>query len=379
MLKVYLISASHCLNDAYAAFLPTFMPYIKETLGLNYFLASTLSSVVGVFHIIFQPLLGYFSDRMRRPIFIIWGPILCALGATLVPNAPTYWLALVFAALWGLGSAMFHPQGTGGVGYVAKSERLTESLACYNIGGNIGVTISPLIGVACVYLLGYKWLPLTVIPTLILGYLVYKNIPILHETKRTEKRQGFFKTFASLFAVLYPLWGISVTRDLVVQGIRFFLPLQIAEQGGDLSAIGQILFLIMLVSTFAMLPAAYLARRFGNKNFLRTTLIISGIVLIFAPFADGYAAISLYTIGVALMVATLPSTVAFAQRLVPENRSAASSIVMGLAWGFCNILMAPLGSMADIFGIKATLAFVGFLPFTCIPYFFTTPFKKITE
>lgn len=377
MQKVYLISAAHSLNDAYAAFLPTFMPHIKETLGLSYLLASSLNSVVGLLHIIVQPLLGYVSDRVRRPIFIIIGPILCALGATLVPNATSYFWALLFAALWGFGSATFHPQGAGGIGYVADPKRLTDALAWYNIGGNIGVTLSPLIAISFVYLFGYKGLLLSAIPTFIVGYLIFKKVPFLHNSERTAKRKGFFRTIASLFAVLYPFWGISVTRDLVTQGVRFFLPLKIAEQGGNLGDIGPILFLIMLAGTLAMLPAGYLSRRFGNKKFLMTTMSAGGMVLLAASLTNGMLATSLYVLGVALITATLPSTVAFAQKAVPHDRSAASSIVMGLAWGLCNILMAPLGKVADVFGVQSTLVLVGFLPLACIPFFFTAPFKNV--
>ena len=34
-IKVVLISLAHGVNDMYAAFLPTFVPYIKASLGLD--------------------------------------------------------------------------------------------------------------------------------------------------------------------------------------------------------------------------------------------------------------------------------------------------------------------------------------------------------
>lgn len=375
--KVLLIAAAHCINDTFASFLPTFIPYIKETLGLNYAFASALNSVMGIQHIIMQPLIGYMSDRVRRPMFILFGPIMCGLGATLLPNAPTYGLALLCTAVWGIGSAMYHSQGAGGIGYAAKPERLTESLTIYNIGGTLGTMLSPLIAIGLVRSVGYKGVPLAVLPTLLLAVAVIRVMPVLNEGAAKHERKGFFRTFGALFAVLYPLWFIAMIRDLVTQGVRFFLPLQITEHGGDLGEVGTILFLIMLGSSLAMVPAGWLTRRYGAKRLLVTTLTASGCALLCAPFVGGIIRSILYIVGVSLMMATLPSTVSLAQQIVPGDRSVASSIVMGLAWGVSNILMTPAGGIADVFGIRATMIMIGILPFICLPFFLCPVFKKV--
>ena len=66
-IKVVLISLAHGVNDMYAAFLPTFVPYIKASLGLDYALTGALSLIVGLCHIVGQPVIGYSYDRIRRP------------------------------------------------------------------------------------------------------------------------------------------------------------------------------------------------------------------------------------------------------------------------------------------------------------------------
>ena len=94
-MKVALISLAHGINDVYAAFLATFIPFIKDNLGLSYALAGNFNVIVGIFHIICQPVIGYMCDRIRRPVLMIVGPILCGLGAIMAPNAGSYGAATI--------------------------------------------------------------------------------------------------------------------------------------------------------------------------------------------------------------------------------------------------------------------------------------------
>ena len=101
--KLSLLSAGHFFNDLYASFLPTFIPTLISRLGLTMAQAGFFSTFLGVIHIIFQPVIGYLSDRSANPWLIIWGPILTCFGATMIPLSPTYGTALLFVGLWGLG------------------------------------------------------------------------------------------------------------------------------------------------------------------------------------------------------------------------------------------------------------------------------------
>ena len=96
--RVLLISLAHGVNDMYAAFLNTFVPHIKLTLGLDYALTGALSLIVGLCHIVGQPVIGYFCDRIRRPWLMMTGPLLCGLGAVMLPSAGSYGGALNQAA-----------------------------------------------------------------------------------------------------------------------------------------------------------------------------------------------------------------------------------------------------------------------------------------
>ncbi|MDR1376256.1 MAG: MFS transporter [Synergistaceae bacterium] len=379
-MKVALISLAHCINDMYAAFLATFIPFIKDNLGLSYTLASNFNVIVGFFHIVCQPVVGYMCDRIRRPVLMMIGPILCGLGAIMVPNARSYGAAIFFAGLWGFGSALYHPQGSGGVGYVSKPEYLTRSLTWFNIAGTVGTMLSPIIAVGAVKAMGYDGLLVTLVPALLLAPLIYFSMPFLRDEEQipNTKRKGFFKTIGALFVVLYPVWAVSLIRDLLFQCMRFFLPLKIAAQGGALESVGTIVFCLTLGSTVAMIPMGMAAKRFGSKKTLQGSMLLGAVTLLAAIFTTDFFSIALYILGISCIYSTLPLTVTIAQILAPTERSAASSIVMGLSWGFSNILVSPFGKLADMMGIDATFVFLAVLPLLGMPFFWARSFKKIS-
>lgn len=377
--KLSLLSAGHFFNDLYASFLPTFIPTLISRLGLTMAQAGFFSTFLGVIHIIFQPVIGYLSDRSANPWLIIWGPILTCFGATMIPLSPTYGTALLFVGLWGLGSAMFHPQGHGGVGHVVPRDRLTVSLALFAVAGTAGVTMSPLFAVALVNTVGLKLMPVAaILPVLILGLFTWRTMPsISHESgDAMTPQKGLFSTMKSVFAVIYPIWAMSTVRDAASQGVRMFFPIRIADEGGDISFVGTVLFLIMLGSTIAMLVIGRMADRYGKKQTLTVTMALSSLFLFAGRASGGWTAILFFVLGTAAVNATMPITAAIAQEMVPNSRGMASSIVMGLSWGMGNMLMAPFGKVGDLYGVNATLFIVALLPLLTLPLLLTRPFRE---
>lgn len=380
--KLSLLSAGHFFNDLYASFLPTFIPTLIERLSLTMTQAGMFSSLLGVIHIIFQPLLGYMSDRSSNPWLIIWGPVLTCLGATLIPLSPSYGMALLFVGMWGLGSAMFHPQGHGGVGHVVPRERLTVSLAVFAVAGTAGVTLSPLFAVFLAETVGFRLMPVVgVLPVLLLALFTWRTMPSLsHESGDIHAPQkGLFVTIKTVFAVIYPVWAISTIRDATSQGVRMFFPIRLAAEGGDIGQVGTVLFLIMLGSTISMIYMGRVADRLGKKKVLLWAMSAASVFLFLGRLAGGWTAVLCFVIGMGAISGTMPISAAMAQEMVPNSRGMASSIVMGLSWGVGNLLMGPFGKIGDLYGVNATLTLVAILPLLSLPILFTPLFRDVEK
>ncbi|GHS96556.1 MFS transporter [Synergistales bacterium] len=376
--RIALISLAHGVNDMYAAYLPTFIPFIRENLGLSYALAGSMNLIVGIFHLICQPVIGYVCDRIRRPVLMIIGPILCGLGAAMLPNTNSFALTIAFAGLWGLGSALYHPQGNGGIGYISPPGRLPTALAWFNIVGTVGTMLSPVIAVGSVRLFGYKGLLFTLIPALLLAPLLAYSMPFLREesTQAQHAKKGFFRTFGAVFAVLYPILAIAITRDTIFQFVRFLLPLKVVAEGGSLEDSGGIVFFLTLGSILGMIPATKIAKKIGDTKTMLLSVILCFCFFMAANALEGWPSIACYFMVALSIYSNSPIAASMAQKIVPGERSMSSAVVVGLSWGMSNVLLSPCGKLIDIFGIYNTLVIVGFLPLLSLPFFMTKVFRE---
>lgn len=353
--KLSLLSAGHFLNDLYASFLPTFIPTLISKLQITMTQAGFLSTFLGIIHIIVQPVIGYMSDRSANSWLIVWGPVMTCLGASMIPLSPSYGMALLFVGVWAFGSAMFHPQGHGGVGHVVPRERLTVSLALFAVAGTAGTTVSPLFAVALVNTVGYRLMPVAaLIPVILLGLFIKKTMPsISHQSgDAITPQKGLLVTMKSVFMTIYPVLAISTVRDTTSQGVRMFIPIRIAAEGGDIGAVGTVLFLIMLFSTIGMVVVGRMADRWGKKRILMAGMLVSPVFLIAGLFFSGWVSVLLFLVGTVAISSTMPITAAIGQEMTPDSRGMSSSIVMGLSWGLANMMMAPFGKIGDLFGIQ---------------------------
>lgn len=369
IVQIALLCLAHFINDLHLAFLHTFIPGIVSRLGISLAQAGFLNTLSGFINMVGQPLFGFLSDRTNYPAYIMTGPVLACLGAALLPLAPTYSLALVFVTVWSLGASIFHPQGCGGIGHICREEHLSSALAFFGLGGMLAGSLSPVYAVTLVKIAGLKWLPVAaMIPVIALLLLVWWYIPQLQEKEVFRpSRDNFLSSFWSVFKKTHRIFFISFLRAISEQGIRFFLPLVIAARGGDLIAIGTVLFLVTIGSAISPVLCGHLADRFGRKRTLILMLILLPFFLIPAALTHGKLSILLYMLGCSSLTATEPLTNAMALTLAPEARSMASSIVMGFAFGMGGLFTTVLGAVADFSGLTVTMLLVGVIPVLAIP------------
>ena len=67
--------------------------------------------------------------------------------------APEYWIIIVSVMFLGFGSAIFHPEGSR-VSFMAAGTKRGLSQSIYQVGGNSGQALAPLIGA---YILSSFW------------------------------------------------------------------------------------------------------------------------------------------------------------------------------------------------------------------------------
>src|SRR5580698_2594946 len=138
------ISFSHLLNDTMQSLIPSTYPLLKKSLHLDF---SQLGIVTFCFQLtasLLQPFVGLYTDRRPQPYSLAAGMCFTLLGLVLLSFAPNFPLVLISVALVGVGSSIFHPESSR-VAYLASGGRTGMAQSLFQVGGNAGSALGPLL------------------------------------------------------------------------------------------------------------------------------------------------------------------------------------------------------------------------------------------
>lgn len=359
----------HGLNDMHSTSLPTIIPMLSQSISLTLSQAGILNALFGLTNIFGQPVFGYIADRLKRPWLAVCGPLLSVSGAALLPLAPSYGTAFIFVGMMSVGTALFHPQGTGKCGSAAGRESLAFYLSLFQASGGLGSALGPIYVVFMISMLGKPGFPMVMIPIVaaICFYLWKQMSGPAHAGKRRYVQAGENNFLLNLKHLVSKIgWIVSITsvRDAVFQSIKIFLPTLLILRGGSNLAGGMLLFATTLSATVAGMAGGKLADKIGDEKVLFWALAISPIFLFTGLHGSGVLSTALLLAGFAFSQASVPVTTAIAQKRCPESRSLASSLAQGVSWGIANLFVTPVGIIADHIGLQQTLNVVALLPWT---------------
>src|SRR6185312_181522 len=100
-----------------------------------------------------QPVVGMVTDKRPLPYSLPVGMCFTFGGLLLMSAAPTYPVLLLSVALIGCGSSVFHPESSR-VARMASGGRYGLAQSLFQIGGNTGQALGPLLAAAIVLKIG---------------------------------------------------------------------------------------------------------------------------------------------------------------------------------------------------------------------------------
>ncbi|MDO4987787.1 MAG: MFS transporter [Synergistes sp.] len=371
----------HGMNDMHSTALPTIIPMLAQSISLTLSQAGFLSALFGCMNMFAQPILGYIADRMRRPWFAVWGPLLSITGAAILPMVPNFGTALLCVGMMSFGTSLFHPQGTGSCGAAAPTGTLAFYLSLFQASGTFGSAIGPIYVVFMISMVGKHIFPCIVIPIAFLICLfLWRD---LGEVKDAETiaaaKDSHGKFFGNIKFIMGKVgWIVALTtvRDAVYQSIKIFLPTLIIMQGGTIAAGGLTLFVITFASSVAAIVGGKLADKIGDEKVVFTALAAAPIFLGLGIRDSSVLCTTALVIGYVFLQASTPVTTAMSQKRCPEMRGMITSFSNGVSWGLANLLVTPVGIIADHIGLQETLNIVAFVPWIVTLWHFVFIFGK---
>lgn len=379
-LQVILLAMGHFFNDFYCNFLPILLPILIPKLGLSLTLSGALVMVMSLSANVLQPVFGYFMDKYNfnkiMPLIIPFGAVFICLTNW----ASNFIVLAVLIGLSGLAVSTFHPMGAGLVSKVAPDGKISTSISIFVAGGSFGFALAPILLVYFMQMYSLDYLPILIIPAIILGVLMYSSglSKARFVNEQVAKNMHF-----NLAQILQnkPLMLLNISMGLrawLFTALVTFLPLWAIEKGCDNTLSGWILTIYLCGSVIGGLIGGALNDKIGYKKVILWALIftlIPTMYFLFAQQIDILMYIALF-VGGGLVMAANPGAIVWGQDLLPDNPGMASGMMLGLSFGLGGFGTMLTGSLAESYGLTMALALTAILLVISIVLVYLTPEKR---
>ena len=141
---MFTMGTCHLLNDMIQSVIPALYPLLKDTFGFTFAQIGVITLVFQMTSSIFQPFIGLYADRHPQPYSLSLGMCFTLTGLLALAFATNFSLILLSVALIGCGSSVFHPEASR-VAQMASGGRKSLAQSIFQVGGNGGSAIGPLL------------------------------------------------------------------------------------------------------------------------------------------------------------------------------------------------------------------------------------------
>lgn len=368
---MFAIGACHLLNDSLQSVIPAMFPILEEDMGLTYTQLGLIAFALNMVASVLQPVIGYISDKKPMPYALPIGMTSSFLGIAGIAFAPEYWMIVVSVMFLGFGSAVFHPEGSR-VSYMAAGSRRGLSQSIYQVGGNSGQALAPLISAFILVPLGQIGAALFLFVAALGIFILTKISRWYKEQLEQEKLQKVKKVLLSSLpemtrkqvgVALALLLIIIFARSFYVTNITSFYIFHLMESYGLTIQQGQLyIFLFLGVGAAGTFFGGPLADRIGRKNVIVLSLLVPIPLALLLPYMPLFALLFLLGLIGFFIMLSFSVTVVYAQELVPSKIGTMAGLTVGLAFGMGAIGGVVIGILMDSIGVYQTMIVVSFLP-----------------
>ena len=258
------LSGGHLAVDFASGAVPALLPFIALEFDLSYTATAMLMLSVLVSSSFVQPLFGMWSDRRGALWLLPGGVALAAAGTGLAAIAPTYGLVLVLVFLGGIGIAAYHPEGAKVAAYASGRKR-ASGMSYFNIGGNAGYALGPIVVTPLVLWLGLEGGLLAMLPVVVGAFVLLRSLPHLSEVVPSSAARRSVEGKDDLRAMT--LLGVVIAlRSVAWFGLLTFVPLWVVANGGSEGEGGRELSLMLVTGAIGTLVLGPVADRVGLRR-----------------------------------------------------------------------------------------------------------------
>ena len=343
---------------------------VKESFHLNFAQIGLITFVNQITASLLQPLVGAFTDRRPMPYSLAIGMGFTLLGLASLSFSQSFVMLLFSVSLVGVGSSIFHPESSR-VAHMAAGERRGFAQSFFQVGGNAGTSLGPLLAALIIAEKGREqilwFLPLAVVGTVLLtqvGRWYIANTDRIHgagsamgttSTPKLPRPRVVFSVgilLVLIFSKYFYLAGIN-NYFMFYLIDKFRLPIQSAQIH---------LFIFQFAVAAGTLIGGPVGDRIGRKYVIWISILGVSPLTLLLPHA-GLAGTTILSILIGVILSSAFSAIlVYAQELIPGKVGMIAGLFFGFAFGMGALGSAALGALADMTSIAHVYRMIAFLP-----------------
>jgi FSR family fosmidomycin resistance protein-like MFS transporter len=347
------LSGGHLSVDFASGAVPALLPFLTDEFDLSYTAAAALMLAVLVSSSLLQPLFGLWSDRRGAMWLLPGGVLLAGVGTGLGSVASSYALVVVLFFAAGVGIAAYHPEGAKFAAYASGRKR-ASGMSYFNIGGNSGYALAPILITPLVIWIGLKGALLVMTPVLAYAVVMLRVLPALRRLAPARSgRPVAFGEDDRRAMVLLTL--VIALRSVAWFTLLAFVPLWIVANGGTEGEGGRELALMLVSGAVGTLVLGPVADHIGlRRTLLVTQAVLPVLIVVFVAVGGVVGTLALMLVGLSV-VGTFGVTMVLGQLYLPRRVGMASGLTVGLAMGIGGVAAVILGAVADAIDLETAL------------------------
>ncbi len=368
---LFSISFSHLLNDTIQSLIPSIYPLLKNSFALNFAQIGLIQFTFQMTASILQPLVGIYTDKKPKPFSLAIGMCITLIGLIFISYANSFALILFSVALIGTGSSIFHPESSK-IAYLASGGRRGFAQSIFQVGGNTGTAIGPLLAALIVVKYGRSHAVyfgiLAILAIIILFYVGKWAKPHLLQMA-SQKNKKLIKEFhphlskrkvhISIIILLVLIFSKYFYLASLGSYYTFYLieKFQVSIQHSQI-----LLFAFLLSSALGTYFGGPLGDKYGRKYVIWFSILGAAPFTLLLPYANLLFTVVLSVIIGFIMSSAFPAILVYAQELMPGKIGMISGLFFGFAFGMGGLASALLGALADATSINFVYHVCSFLP-----------------
>lgn len=376
------IAVAHLLNDLLQAVIPAIYPQLEQKFDLSMGQIGIITLCYQLSASIFQPLVGNYTDKKPKPYSQVIGMVFTSLGIVTLAYSPSYAWILIAVTLVGIGSSVFHPESSR-VAFLASGGKRSLAQAIFQLGGNTGTALAPLLVAWIVIPNGKKhilWFVLfALLAKVILIYIGKWRSNELQRTKNEIKKTIVLPDLSQkqITTSIIILLVLIFSKYFYTAGITSYFQFYTIKKFGLSEVQAQVyLFYFLGAAALGTLLGGVFGDKFGRKYVIWFSILGAAPFTLALPYV-GLELTAIFVVIIGLVISSaFPAILVYAQELLPKKLGMVSGLFYGFAFGMGGLGSAILGFLADKTSIEYVYQICAFLPLIGLIAYFLPNLKN---